>query len=67
MHNILIDWVLSVFFIGVIFIKYYITQTTIFMVKVDEERLEKSNMDNRYGTEVVILMWLFGEAVGYQR
>lgn len=33
-------------FINIIFIKYYITQTKIFKVKVENERLKKSKQDN---------------------
>ena len=47
------NWVLNVFFIGIIFIKYYITQTKIFKVKIEKERLQKSKQDTCSGTEGV--------------
>ena len=35
------DRVLNIFFVGRIFVQYYITQTKIFMVKVEEKRLKR--------------------------
>ena len=40
-------------FIGIIFIKYCITQTKIFIVKIEKERPKKSNDDNNFGTDGV--------------
>lgn len=45
--------VLNVFFIGIIFINYCITQTKIFKVKVEKERPKKSKEDYNFETEVV--------------
>ena len=39
--------------IDITFVKYYVTQKKIFKVKVDEKRLQKSKVDNKYGTEGV--------------
>ena len=50
MQNIWINSVLNVFSLGIIFIKCYITQTKIFKVKVEKERLKKSNDDNNFDT-----------------
>ena len=47
------DWVSNAFSIDIIFIKYYITQIKILMVKVEQERLKKFKVDNYYGTEGV--------------
>lgn len=41
-------------FIGISFIKYCITQTKIFIVKVEKERPKKSIGDNKFETEVVL-------------
>ena len=41
--------------IYIFYIKYYIIQNKTIKVKVVKERLKKSNMDNNYGTEVVLL------------
>ena len=48
------DSVLNVFFIGITFINYCITQTKIFNVKVEKERPKKSKGDYNFGTEVVV-------------
>ena len=48
------DRVLKCVFIDITFIKYYITQTKIFKVKVKHKRLEKSKLDNNFGTEGVL-------------
>lgn len=36
------DWVLNILFIGIIFAKYYITQTKIYTVKVEKKKTWKS-------------------------
>ena len=50
------DGVSNVFFIDINFIKYYITQTKLFKVKVKKIRLKKSKLDNYFGTEVVLFI-----------
>ncbi|KAL4565377.1 hypothetical protein LXL04_029469 [Taraxacum kok-saghyz] len=47
------DGVLNIFFIGINFIKYYITQTKLFKVKLKRIRLKKSKLDNYFGTEIL--------------
>ena len=42
-------------FIHIFFIKYYITKIKILNVKVKREKLKKSKLDNKFGTEGVIL------------
>lgn len=53
MKNIWMDWVLNVFLFDIIFIKYYIIQIKIFMVKLEQEKLRKFKVDTYYGTEGV--------------
>ena len=53
MQNIWIYLFLYVFFIGITFINYSITQTKIFKVKVGKERTKKSNGDYNFKTEGV--------------
>ena len=58
MKNIWMNCVFKCFFIGIVFIKYCITQTKIFKVKVANERLWLFQMDNNFGTKVVLNKFL---------
>jgi exopolysaccharide biosynthesis protein len=48
--------VLNIFSFGIIFIKNYIIQTKIFIVKVEKKRPKKSIGDNNFGTKVVLII-----------
>ena len=41
-------------FICIIFIKYFMAQTNIFIVKVEKKRLEKLTRDNNFNREGVV-------------